>query len=588
MSTSAGKQAVMDKRTCLQISFRRKKTVAACLVLCTGMFAQPMANGGPFDDWVNTQIRRAFDDVTTQDASAWNVQGSMGISGGGMRVRSKNVAFPFQIGYEMPSVSIGCGGIDWHGGALGLIGVDGMNFQQIGQKLIDYTKSVASNAVKLSIKMAIGALSEKLAHNLDVVEDYANQLNKLSMDSCAAGQEVASFLEKSLTKGAQDSRQKASIAGTTASPPAVGTAGIEAKQESQVNFAFKDGNWTWQLIHSHDIKPANASTNTEKTLSDSEIRIAHSLLGSRLNITACDTQDTPTVRREVTSWDCTSAMNHPKLSAGVAPEGGTAGNGYKFGTVPPTITGIPMLLNGSPDSPHAASMSVYPGGPEIKYHAIGLLRCPDDSTYDDRKRCIAPAPGGFIAGLMDSDQTHYPLNQRGSAPPLSVTAEKNLRLLVAGLQNTLPGNRAWTPAEKAELISFTKRIRTLPVYRYLAVMTALQPLAAESMVDQIKGVVAVDMADYVLVSLEKMTINAYVMAASGTAGSNDLQYLDQVKQRLKELRAQLSEERQKEVAKHGNLLDIDQRLRTMEGALLSTMPGGLAGNLGFARQFIGG
>jgi len=113
-------------------------------------------------------------------------------------------------------------------------------------------------------------------------------------------------------------------------------------------------------------------------------------------------------------------------------------------------------------------------------------------------------------------------------------------------------------------------------------------MAAEAMVDQIKGVVAVDLADYVLVSLEKMTINAYVMASSGTAGSNDLQYLDQVKLRLKELRTELVEVRQKEVAKHGNLLDIDQRLRTMEGALLSTMPGGLAGNLGFARQFIGG
>jgi len=387
---------------------RRKQVVCACILVSGGLLIPHGAQGGPFDDWVEKQLISAFGagDRTVQDPSAWNTQGSMGISGGGLRVRSKNVAFPFQIGYEMPSQSIGCGGIDWHAGALSLIGVDGMNLQKIGQKLVDYTKSVASNAVKLSVKMAIGALSEKLAHNLDVVEDYANQLNKLSMDSCAAGQEVASFLEKTITKGAQDSRQKASNAGVNASPGAVGSDGIEAKDQAKVNFAFKDGNWTWQLIHSHDIQAANASTNTEKTLNENEIRIAHSLLGARLNITACDTQSTPTARTDVSSWDCTQAKNHPYLSVGFKSDGSLGGSaasgdnvGYQFGNVPPTITGIKMLLEGSTLSPIKKVVSVYPGGPEIEYAAFGLLHCSNDSSYDDRKRCITAVPGAPLVGF---------------------------------------------------------------------------------------------------------------------------------------------------------------------------------------------
>lgn len=89
---------------------------------------------------------------------------------------------PFNV--EAPNFGMGCGGIDATFGGFSYLNVD---------YLVEKLKAVSSAAPAFAFQMALGVLCEDCKTTLNWLENIANQINNLNMDTCKASKRIGEF-----------------------------------------------------------------------------------------------------------------------------------------------------------------------------------------------------------------------------------------------------------------------------------------------------------------------------------------------------------------------------------------------------------
>ncbi len=141
--------------------------------------------GGSVGSWLGDAI------VKVQNPNAVLDQGSAFYYGGGMSVRFPRRTFqPFSI--TPPSLSIGCGGIDFTFGSF--------SYLQDPQYLVEFGKSVLQGGAvaAMAFKTAIQIFCPTCEDILTKLENLANLVNSMQLDSCQLAQYASNYVKDKL------------------------------------------------------------------------------------------------------------------------------------------------------------------------------------------------------------------------------------------------------------------------------------------------------------------------------------------------------------------------------------------------------
>jgi conjugative transfer pilus assembly protein TraH len=121
----------------------------------------------------------AFGNVT--GPGAYRAQGMNIVTGGNlfMRVPQRNVN---PVGVTLPSLKMGCGGIDLYAGSFSFISKS---------ELVSMMKNIGSSAVSYAFKLALDSISPQINKTLTELQQTAQELNGMNINSCEAGEALA-------------------------------------------------------------------------------------------------------------------------------------------------------------------------------------------------------------------------------------------------------------------------------------------------------------------------------------------------------------------------------------------------------------
>lgn len=140
------------------------------LILCT--FSSLFADG--LDERINLYFDRFNVVHNTTSPEAINSQLGVHFLGGNGVVRSNVYDInPFQV--SVPSISAGCGGIDYNLGAINIAS---------GSEIKNALKGIASNAVGYAFLLGVETVSPSVASTIKQIQTWANQLNAININSC--------------------------------------------------------------------------------------------------------------------------------------------------------------------------------------------------------------------------------------------------------------------------------------------------------------------------------------------------------------------------------------------------------------------
>jgi conjugative transfer pilus assembly protein TraH len=154
----------------------KRKIVAigmACALLCDKTDASDNGMQQLFDEM------GAYGNAT--GPGAYRAQG-MNIATGGnlfMRVPQRNTSV---VGAQLPSLRVGCGGIDLYAGSFSFISKS---------ELVSMMKNIGSSAVSYAFKLALDSISPQINKTLTELQQTAQDLNGMNINSCEAGEALA-------------------------------------------------------------------------------------------------------------------------------------------------------------------------------------------------------------------------------------------------------------------------------------------------------------------------------------------------------------------------------------------------------------
>jgi len=193
---------------------------------------------------------------------------------------------------KVPSIKAGCEGIDIFGGAFSWV-----NLQQFTKNL----KAIGQNALGYAFSLGLEAVCPVCMQKLQVLQNFMNQINKMTSDSCLAAKTLVNGGYMALT----DMTMKGCKESTDYVDQVAGWLDCAGKQESEVraNLRQRFGNATnWVL----DTKPNPSQTGVNVTqqalvgqnLSAAELQLAVSILGT-VNLENKDKTNTPELFEQV-------------------------------------------------------------------------------------------------------------------------------------------------------------------------------------------------------------------------------------------------------------------------------------------------
>lgn len=109
-------------------------------------------------------------------------RGLYALGSGTVKFNNMGNLAPFNI--EAPHFGMGCGGIDATFGGFSYLNVE---------YLVEKLKAVSAAAPAFAFQMALGVLCEDCKTTLNWLENIANQMNNLNMDTCKASKRIGSF-----------------------------------------------------------------------------------------------------------------------------------------------------------------------------------------------------------------------------------------------------------------------------------------------------------------------------------------------------------------------------------------------------------
>lgn len=130
-------------------------------------------------------MQQLFNDMGTfgnaTGPGAYRAQGMNVVTGGNlfMRVPQKNVT-PTTV--TLPSLKMGCGGIDLYAGSFSFISKS---------ELVSLMKNIGSSAVSYAFKLALDSISPQINKTLTELQQTAQELNGMNINSCEAGEALA-------------------------------------------------------------------------------------------------------------------------------------------------------------------------------------------------------------------------------------------------------------------------------------------------------------------------------------------------------------------------------------------------------------
>lgn len=115
-------------------------------------------------------------------------------TGGSMAVRA-----PYEninpVSISMPSISAGCGGIDFHLGSMSYIN---------GDKIVQKLRAIGQNAAGYIFQLALATVSPEIKSIITEFENISNMINQLNMDSCNAAKSMVDFGRRKFAEANQD------------------------------------------------------------------------------------------------------------------------------------------------------------------------------------------------------------------------------------------------------------------------------------------------------------------------------------------------------------------------------------------------
>lgn len=130
-------------------------------------------------------MQQLFDDIgaygNATGPGAYRAQGVNILSGGSlfMRVPQRNQPIA-QV--QLPSLRLGCGGIDLYAGSFSFISKD---------MLVSLMKNIGSSAVAYAFKLALDSISPQINKTLTELQQVAQDMNAMNINSCEASEALA-------------------------------------------------------------------------------------------------------------------------------------------------------------------------------------------------------------------------------------------------------------------------------------------------------------------------------------------------------------------------------------------------------------
>lgn len=108
---------------------------------------------------------------------------------GGAKVRYNNMGSFSPVNIQMPSLNMGCGGIDAVFGGISYLDKE---------YLVDKLKAISAAAPAFAFQMALGVLCEDCKTTLNWLENAAAAINNFNLDTCAASERLGNGIATSM------------------------------------------------------------------------------------------------------------------------------------------------------------------------------------------------------------------------------------------------------------------------------------------------------------------------------------------------------------------------------------------------------
>jgi conjugative transfer pilus assembly protein TraH len=153
-----------------------KKVIAWAMAAA---FLSQAANAG------DNGMQQLFDDMgafgNVTGPGAYRAQGMNVVTGGNLFMRTPQRNYnPGSV--TLPSLKMGCGGIDLYAGSFSFISKS---------ELVSMMKNIGSSAVSYAFKLALDSISPQINKTLTELQQTAQDLNAMNINSCEAGEAVA-------------------------------------------------------------------------------------------------------------------------------------------------------------------------------------------------------------------------------------------------------------------------------------------------------------------------------------------------------------------------------------------------------------
>lgn len=135
------------------------------------------------DDWMDTQVTTNPSSYTSQKYGYYSAGGFSARVGH----RPENL---FNI--SMPSVSVGCGGIDTFWGGISFMNAD---------YLVKKAEGILKNAPYVVFSLGLKALSTQFGDTIESVQAIVDQLNQLQLDECSAAKGIVQLTTGNIPSG---------------------------------------------------------------------------------------------------------------------------------------------------------------------------------------------------------------------------------------------------------------------------------------------------------------------------------------------------------------------------------------------------
>lgn len=198
-------------------------------------------------------MQQLFDDIgaygNVSGPGAYRAQGVNVVTGGNifMRAPVKNVT-PLQV--QLPSLRMGCGGIDLYAGSFSFINKEAF---------VSLMKNIGTSAVSYAFKLALDSISPQINKTLTELQQVAQEINGYNINSCEAGKALASGIYDRWQRQSQVSAQTTGASTgqySDFSEARYETQGDDAKtnatlsnvSDTATKMAIKPGNIAWRAL----------------------------------------------------------------------------------------------------------------------------------------------------------------------------------------------------------------------------------------------------------------------------------------------------------------------------------------------------